>query len=79
MDFSFSEEEEALRLEVQSFIQEHFTEEGQTYYYNVSSGESTWEYPKPAGAEEVQICSQYQEADGSWYWYNSSTAESIPV
>ena len=27
MDFSFSEEEEALRLEVQSFIQEHFTEE----------------------------------------------------
>ena len=52
--------------------QEHFSEEGYTYYYNPSTGESTWEYP----SGDIQLCQQYQDDGGNWYWFNTSTYES---
>lgn len=50
--------------------QEHFTDEGYTYYYKVDTGESLWEMPT---GSDVQIQSQYQDSSGSWYWYNNVT------
>ena len=55
--------------------QEHFSEEGYTYYYNPSTGESTWEYP----SGDIQLCQQYQDDGGNWYWFNTSTNESTWV
>jgi len=52
--------------------QEHFSEEGYTYYYNPTTGESTWEYPRG----DMQLCQQYQDDSGNWYWFNTSTYES---
>mmetsp|Transcript_27122 Transcript_27122/g.45756 ORF Transcript_27122/g.45756 Transcript_27122/m.45756 type:complete len:137 (+) Transcript_27122:57-467(+) len=56
-----------------SVWQEHYTEEGKAYYYNVSSGDSSWEMP--AGAN-VQIETQNQDEEGNWYWFNGVTGES---
>lgn len=53
--------------------QEHFSEEGYTYYYQPDTGESTWDYP---AGDNVQILNQYQDTSGAWYWYNSVTGES---
>jgi hypothetical protein len=52
--------------------QEHFTDEGYTYYYKIDTGESLWEMPT---GSEVQIQSQYQDSSGSWYWYNNVTGD----
>jgi len=52
--------------------QEHFSEEGYTYYYNPGTGESTWEYP----SGDIQVCQQYQDDQGNWYWFNTTTYES---
>lgn len=50
--------------------QEHFSEEGYVYYYNVETGVSDWEQPF---GQNVQILSQYQDSSGSWYWFNNIT------
>ena len=53
--------------------QEFFSESGETYYYNPSTQESSWDYPQGPG---VQVVSQYQDDDGNFYWYNFVTGES---
>lgn len=53
--------------------QEHYADDGKTYYYDPYTGESQWDYPQ--GAED-QVETQYQdEASGAWYWFNSTTGE----
>ena len=52
--------------------QEHFSEEGYIYYYQEATGESLWEMPE---GENVQILSQYQDNEGSWYWFNNTTGD----
>ena len=52
--------------------QEHFSEEGFTYYYREDTGESAWDLPS---GSNVQILSQYQDSSGAWYWFNNVTAE----
>lgn len=52
--------------------QEHFSEEGHTYYFRPDNEESSWEWPE---GNNVQMCHQYQDAEGGWYWYNSVTGE----
>lgn len=54
--------------------QEHYTEEGATYYYCPATGVSTWEYPVGVGD---QILNQYHDPDGNLYWYNSVTGDSF--
>lgn len=54
--------------------QEHFTEDGQTFYFRFDTGESLWEMPSQG---EVEILSQYQDDEGRWYWYNNTTGETI--
>lgn len=53
--------------------QEHFTENGETYYFCPESGESSWEYPQG----NSQLLSQYQDENGYNYWYNWSTGDSF--
>ena len=55
-----------------SVWQEHYTEDGYTYYHCPGTGESAWEYP----VGDVQILNQYQDAEGYTYWYNSTTGDS---
>jgi len=43
--------------------QEHFSENGETYYFEPISGNSSWEYPSESN---VQILSQYQDDEGNW-------------
>jgi hypothetical protein len=52
--------------------QEHYTDEGQTYYFKVEGGESSWELPT---GDDVQICNQLQDDEGHWYWFNQVTGE----
>jgi hypothetical protein len=56
-----------------SVWQEHFSENGETYYYCPQSGESSWEYPQGDG---IQLLSQYTDDKGFVYWYNWSTGDS---
>lgn len=60
-------------LTTSSVWQEHFTENGETYYYCPQSGESSWEYPQGDG---IQLLSQYTDDKGFVYWYNWSTGDS---
>ena len=53
--------------------QEHYTESGQTYYYNVGTGVSSWGFP---AHPDAQIETQNQDENGSWFWFNSITGES---
>ena len=53
--------------------QEHYSDEGYTYYFNVANGESSWELPS---GDDVQICNQHQDEEGNWYWFNNVTGES---
>lgn len=52
--------------------QEHYNESGQTYYYNVASGESKWEMPTHV---DTQIETQNQDENGNWFWFNNITGE----
>ena len=54
--------------------QEHFSDEGQTFYFRPDTGESSWSLPT-SSYDEIQILAQYQDAEGRWYWYNNSTGE----
>ena len=53
--------------------QEHYTEDGQAYFYNISSGQSSWDLPTHL---YTQIESQNQDENGNWYWFNNVTGES---
>jgi hypothetical protein len=53
--------------------QEHYTQEGKTYYYNVATAQSSWEMPVHV---DTQIETQNQDENGNWYWFNSATGES---
>lgn len=51
---------------------EHADEEGNPYWYNNFTGESTYERPVGAGSE----WSEHYDDEGNSYWYNSVTGES---
>jgi hypothetical protein len=53
--------------------QEHYTESGKAYFYNVTTGASSWEMPTHV---DTQIETQNQDENGSWYWFNNVTGES---
>jgi len=52
--------------------QEHYDDRGYTFYYQVATGESSWEMP----SGDIQIEQQHQDDEGLWYWYNLTTGES---
>ena len=53
--------------------QEHYTDDGLTYFFNPETEESVWEQPEGA---DVQILVTYQDEDtGQSYWLNHSTGE----
>jgi hypothetical protein len=53
--------------------QEHYTDEGHTYYYCEQTGESSWEFP----SGDVEVLTQLQDAEGNWYWYNQTSGVSV--
>jgi len=63
-------------MDVEQVWEEHFGDDGHGYYYNPTSGESSWDTPTGEG---VQISSQFQDTEGTWYWYNNITGESTWV
>ena len=57
---------------------EFYADDGTVYYYNELSGQSLWD--KPTGDDNVHILQQYQDTkDKQWYWFNTTTSESIPL
>ncbi len=53
--------------------QEHYTEDGLTYYYHPQTERSSWDRPE---GESVQIQVMYlDESTGQQYWLNHSTGE----
>lgn len=53
--------------------QEHFSpNDGNVYFYQPDTGESSWEAPM---GDKVQIVSQLQDASGAWFWHNNATGE----
>ena len=63
---------DSFRIAEAQLWQEHFSETGETYYYCPSTGESSWNYP----SGDIQLCNQYQDEGGNYYWYNSVTGDS---
>lgn len=60
--------------------QEHFTEEGQAYYYNVQSDYSLWVLPNDAASsKQIQLQVQCEADDGKLYWLNETTNEITPI
>jgi hypothetical protein len=56
---------------------EFYADDGSVYYFNDVSGESSWDIPS---ADNVHILQQYQDTtDQQWYWFNTTTSESIPM
>lgn len=54
---------------------EFYADDGAVYYYNEATGESLWDKPT---TDNVHILQQYQDtADKQWYWFNTTTSESI--
>eukprot|EP00603_Paraphysomonas_imperforata_P009937 CAMPEP_0114480780 /NCGR_PEP_ID=MMETSP0104-20121206/17317_1 /TAXON_ID=37642 ORGANISM="Paraphysomonas imperforata, Strain PA2" /NCGR_SAMPLE_ID=MMETSP0104 /ASSEMBLY_ACC=CAM_ASM_000202 /LENGTH=557 /DNA_ID=CAMNT_0001656293 /DNA_START=1 /DNA_END=1674 /DNA_ORIENTATION=+ len=57
---------------------EFYADDGAVYYFNELTGESLWD--KPVGDDNVHILQQYQDTtDQQWYWFNTTTSESIPM
>lgn len=52
--------------------EEHYNDQGESYYYFPSTGERMWEKPK---GNNIQILSQHQDAEENWYWLNNQTKE----
>jgi hypothetical protein len=53
--------------------QEHYSDEGYTFYFKESTGES--QYDAPTG-DNIQIEVQHQDDQGHWFWFNQTTQES---
>ncbi|CAK92043.1 unnamed protein product (macronuclear) [Paramecium tetraurelia] len=57
----------------------HSSANGQTYYYNVKTGQSQWDKPECLQDEESEVEEEWQQyltEDGKPYWYNRITRES---
>ena len=52
---------------------EYTTGDGQAYYYNTVTGETTWELPVVSKAP--QTWEEYKTDDGQTYYYNTITKE----
>lgn len=55
---------------------QHKAQSGQTYYYNLQTGESQWEKPLCLQDDMDDEWQQYLTEDGKPYWYNYRTKES---
>lgn len=69
---------EAARRERPEIWQEHFTEEGNSYFYNVDGDYSAWELPSD-NASKIQLQVQCEDEDGTLYWLNETTGEITPI
>lgn len=67
-----SQQWSAVTLDSEVTIWKEYYAEASPYYYNDLSGESVWDYPLDSNS---QVLTQYQDTDGTWYWYNYTTGE----
>lgn len=58
------------------YWQQHYTEDGQPYFFNSETQQSLWE--EPVG-DNVHLLTQYEAEDGYWYWYDNITQQSYAV
>lgn len=53
--------------------EEHKTETGEVYYYNIRTDESTWDKPRELMTEQ-----DLEEASGEWYWIEDPSESWLP-
>ena len=64
------------QVPVDGWVEQMDPHSGEYYYYNVDTGEQTWDIPEALGGDKIpKYCKLYDSASISYYWYENATGE----
>ena len=61
---------------VDGWVEQMDPHSGEYFFYNVDTGEQTWDIPEALGGDKIpKYCKLYDSATVSYYWYENATGE----